>query len=91
MKASAAVHSGLVEACNVPPNSLFQLIPLFDSDEIILAPFFSGVNRSKDVFVIEVVILLRRTEDQKLALFRQNAQHTIQAGFRADGVMIALV
>jgi hypothetical protein len=41
--------------------------------------------------VIEVVFLLGRTDDQKRALFRHVADQAIQAGFRADDVMIALV
>jgi phenylpyruvate tautomerase PptA (4-oxalocrotonate tautomerase family) len=88
---AAAVQNGLVKTCHVPPNDLFQLISRFDSDEIILDPHFGGVNRSKDACVIEVVFLLGRTDDQKRALFRHVAEQAIQAGFRADDVMIALV
>ena len=88
---AAAVQDGLVKTCNVPPNDLFQLVSRFDTDEIILDPCFGGVNRSKDACVIEVVFLIGRTDDQKRALFRHVAQQAIQAGFRADDVMMALV
>ncbi len=86
-----AVQDGLVKTCNVPPNDLFQLISRFDSDEMILDPHFGGVNRSKDACVVEVVFLLGRTDDQKRALFRYVADQAVQAGFRADDIMIALV
>lgn len=88
---AAAVQDGLVKTCNVPQNDLFQLISRFDSDEIILDPHFGGVNRSKDACVIEVVFLLGRTDDQKRALFRHVAEQAVQAGFRADDIMIALL
>ena len=86
-----AVQDGLVKTCNVPPNDLFQLISRFDSGEIILDPHFGGVNRSADACVIEVVFLLGRTDDQKRALFRHVMEQAVQAGFRADDVMIALI
>ena len=88
---AAAVQDGLVKNCNVPPDDLFQLISRFDADEIILDPHFGGVNRSRDACVVEVVFLLGRTDDQKRALFRHVAEQAVQAGFRADDVMICLV
>lgn len=86
-----AVQDGLVNTCNVPPNDLFQLISRFEVDEIILDPHFGGVNRSADTCIIEIVFLVGRTDDQKRALFRHIVERAVQAGFRADDVMIALV
>ena len=88
---AAAVQDGLVKTCNVPPNDLFQLISRFDLDEMILDPHFGGVNRSQDACVVEVVFLLGRTEDQKRALFRHVSAQAVNAGFRADDIMMALV
>jgi phenylpyruvate tautomerase PptA (4-oxalocrotonate tautomerase family) len=88
---AAAVQDGLVKNCNVPANDLFQLISRFDADDIILDPHFGGVNRSRDACVIEVVFLVGRTDDQKRALFRHVADLAVQAGFRADDVMISLL
>lgn len=86
-----AIQEGLVKTCNVPPNDLFQLISRFEADEIILDPHFGGVNRSNDACVVEIVFLIGRTDDQKRALFRHIADRAVQAGFRADDVMVALV
>lgn len=88
---AAAIQDGLVKTCNVPPNDLFQLVSRFDSTEIVLDPHFGGVNRSIDACVIEVVFLRGRTDDQKRALFRHVAEQAVEAGFRADDIMIALV
>ena len=35
-----AVQDGLVQACNVPPKDLFQLIARYDPEEMILDPTF---------------------------------------------------
>jgi phenylpyruvate tautomerase PptA (4-oxalocrotonate tautomerase family) len=88
---AAAVQDGLVKTCNVPLNDLFQLISRFDSEEIILDPHFGGVNRSNDACIAEIVFLTGRTDDQKRALFRHISDRAVQAGFRADDIMVALV
>lgn len=86
-----AVQDGLVKTCNVPPNDLFQLISRFDAEEIILDPHFGGVNRSNEACIVEIVFLTGRTDDQKRALFRHISDRAVQAGFRADDIMVALV
>jgi phenylpyruvate tautomerase PptA (4-oxalocrotonate tautomerase family) len=86
-----AVQDGLVKTCNVPPNDLFQLIFRFEAEEIVLDPHFGGVNRSNDACIAEIVFLAGRTDDQKRALFRHISDRAVQAGFRADDIMVALV
>lgn len=86
-----AVQGGLVKTCNVPPNDLFQLISRFEAEEMILDPHFGGVNRSNDACIAEIVFLTGRTDDQKRALFRHVSEKAVQAGFRADDIMVALV
>ena len=88
---AAAVQDGLVKTCNVPLNDLFQLISRFYSEESILDPHFGGVNRSNDACIAEIVFLTGRTDDQKRALFRHISDRAVQAGFRADDIMVALV
>ena len=86
-----ATQEGLVKTCNVPPDDLFQLISRFEVDEMIVDPHFGGVSRSHDACIIEIVFLLGRTDEQKRALYRHVVDKAVQAGFRADDVMIALV
>jgi len=86
-----AVQDGLVKTCNVPPNDLFQLISRFEAEEIVLDPHFGGVSRSSSACIAEIVFLIGRTDDQKRALFRHISARAVQAGFRADDIMVALV
>lgn len=88
---AAAVQQGLVQTCNVPPNDLFQLISRFEAQEMVLDPHFGGVSRSKDACIAEIVFLAGRTDDQKRALFQHIAKCAVQAGFRPDDIMVALV
>lgn len=87
---ASGVQDALVESCNVPPNDLFQVLMRFDAEEIILDPTFGGVNRSPDACIVEITFLQGRTDDQKRGLFSKINAHAVEAGFRADDVMIAL-
>jgi hypothetical protein len=85
------VQEGLVTTCKVPPEDLFQLITHLEPNDIILDPHFGGVTRSSEACVIEIVFLIGRTDDQKRALFRHVVEKAVQAGFRSDDIMIALI
>lgn len=86
-----AVQEALVETCKVPRDDLFQLISRFEADEMIQHPHFGGVARSGDACVVEIVYLAGRTDDQKRALYREISLRAVQAGYRADDVMVALM
>jgi phenylpyruvate tautomerase PptA (4-oxalocrotonate tautomerase family) len=81
----------LVSTCNVPVNDLFQLLARFDAGEMILDPTFGGVSRSQDACIVEITFLQGRTDDQKRQLYKRLTQGAVEAGFRPDDVMIALV
>jgi len=86
-----AAQEALVSACNVPPNDLFQLLARFDAGEMILDSTFGGVSRSLDACIVEITFLQGRTDEQKRQLFKRLTQGAVEAGFRPDDVMIALV
>ena len=86
---AAATQAGLVSACKVPPNDLFQLIGRYDEGEMILDPDFGGVQRSRDACIVEITFLRGRSDDQKRQLFRVVVDGAVAAGFRPDDVMIA--
>lgn len=86
-----AAQEALVTTCNVPPNDLFQLLARFDTEEMILDPTFGGVNRSQDACIVEITFLQGRTDDQKRQLYKRLTERAVEAGFRPDDVMIALV
>lgn len=86
-----AAQEALVSTCNVPPKDLFQLLTRFDAGEMILDPTFGGVNRSQDACIVEITFLQGRTDDQKRALYQRLTAGAVEAGFRPDDIMIALV
>lgn len=86
-----AAQEALVSTCNVPPNDLFQLLARFDAEEMILDPTFGGVRRSLDACIVEITFLQGRTDEQKRQLYKQLTARAVEAGFRPDDVMIALV
>lgn len=86
-----AVQDGLVTTCHVPTNDLFQLITRFEVGDMIIDPHFGGVQRSNDACIVEIVFLAGRTDEQKRALFRYIADRAVQAGWRSDDIMIALI
>lgn len=86
-----AAQDALVSTCNVPPKDLFQLLQRFDAGEMILDPTFGGVSRSLDACIVEITFLQGRTDDQKRQLYQRLTALAVQAGFRPDDVMIALV
>jgi hypothetical protein len=85
-----AVQDGLVKTCNVPPNDLFQLITRFEEEAMVLDRNFGNVDRSADACIAEITFLMGRTDEQKRRLFRHVAARAVEAGFRADDIMIAL-
>jgi predicted protein tyrosine phosphatase len=87
---AAAAQEGLVVACSVPKNDLFQIVARYDSKEMILDQNFGGVSRSPDACIVEIAFLAGRTDEQKRNLFRLLAARAVEAGFRPDDVMVAL-
>ena len=88
---AAAVQEGLVQACGVPPDDLFQLLSRFESEDMIIDPSFGAVVRSESACIVEITFLSGRSDEQKRALYRHIAQGAEAAGLRPDDVMVALV
>ena len=86
-----AAQEALVTTCNVPVKDLFQLLARFDAEEMILDPTFGGVSRTRDACIVEITFLQGRTDDQKRALYQRLMARAVEAGFRPDDIMIALV
>lgn len=86
-----AVQDGLVKTCKVPPNDLFQLISRFEQEAMILDRDFGNVVRSADACIAEITFLTGRTDEQKRSLFQHVAAGAVEAGFRADDIMITLI
>ncbi len=87
-----AVHEALVAQANVPPDDRFQVIQELDDDAVIAHPSYGGVNRSKDLIIIEIVLNAGRTVEIKKNLYADIARRLQEnADVRLDDVLISLV
>ena len=86
------VHGALVAQANVPPDDRFQIIHELDDAALIAHPSYGGVNRSKDVVIIEITLNVGRTVEIKKNLYADIARRLQEsADVRPDDVMISLV
>ena len=87
-----AVHEALVAQANVPQDDRFQVIHEVDDDALIAHPSYGGVNRSKDLVIIEITLNTGRTVEIKKNLYADIARRLQDAAdVRPDDVMISLV
>ena len=87
-----AVHEALVAQANVPRDDRFQVIQELDDDALIAHPSYGGVNRSKDLIIIEITFNLGRTVEIKKNLYADIARRLQNAAdVRPDDVMISVV
>ena len=87
-----AVHDALVAQANVPKDDRFQVIQELDDDALIAHPSYGGVNRSKDLIIIEITLNAGRTVDIKKNLYADIARQLQDAAdVRPDDVLISLI
>ena len=87
-----AVHESLVSQANVPRDDRFQVIQELDDEALIAHPTYGGVNRSKDLLIIEITLNAGRTVEIKKNLYADIARRLQDsADVRPDDVMISLV
>src|SRR5262245_51583407 len=89
---SDAIHEALVAQANVPRDDRFHIITELDEDSLIAHPSYGGVNRSKDLIVIQITLNVGRTVEIKKNLYADLARRLQDgADVRPDDVMISLV
>jgi len=89
---SDAVHEALVSQANVPRDDRFHATLELDDDALIAHPSYGGVNRSKDLIIIEITLNAGRTVEIKKNLYADIARRLGEAAdVRADDVMVSLV
>ncbi len=87
-----AVHQALVAQANVPPDDRFQVIEQLDEDALIAHPTYGGVNRSKDLIIVEITFNAGRTVEIKKNLYADIVRRLQQSvDVRPDDVLISLV
>src|SRR6267142_1342875 len=87
-----AVHEALVAQANVPRDDRFQVIQQLDDQALIAHPSYGGVNRSKDLVIVEITLNAGRTVEIKKNLYADIARRMQEAAdVRPDAVWIVLV
>ena len=87
-----AVHEALVAQANVPRDDRFQVIHQLADDALIAHPSYGGVNRSKDLVIVEITLNAGRTVEIKKNLYADIARRLQEAAdVRPDDVLISLV
>ncbi|HEY8130247.1 MAG TPA: tautomerase family protein, partial [Thermoanaerobaculia bacterium] len=82
----------LVAQANVPKDDRFQVIHELSDDALIAHPSYGGVNRSKDLIIIEITLNAGRTVDIKKNLYADIVRRLQDAAdVRADDVLISLI
>ena len=87
-----AVHEGLVAQANVPRDDRFQVIHQLEDEALIAHPSYGGVNRSRDVIIVEITFNTGRTVEIKKNLYADIVRRLQEAAdVRPDDVLIVLV
>lgn len=87
-----AVHDALVAQANVPKDDRFQVIQELDDEALIANPSYGGVNRSKNLIIVEITLNAGRTVDIKKNLYADIVRRLqAAADVRPDDVLISLV
>ena len=69
-KIGDAVHQALVETIDVPAKDRFQLITEHDADDFVYDREYLGIQRSRDLVIVQITISTGRSLHQKRRLFR---------------------
>ena len=69
-KIGDAVHQALVETIDVPAKDRFQLITEHDAEDFVYDREYLGIQRSRDLVIVQITISTGRSLHQKRRLFR---------------------
>lgn len=86
------VHDALSAQANVPNDDRFQIVQELDDAALIAHATYGGVERSKDLIIIEITLNAGRTVEVKKNLYADIAvrlQREIDV--RPDDVMVSLI
>ncbi len=91
-KLGDAVHQALVETIDVPAKDRFQLITEHDPEDFVYDREYLGIQRSRDLVIIQITLSAGRSLHLKRRLFRSIAERLASAvQLRREDVWINLV
>lgn len=85
-----AVHTALVQTCDVPVADRFQLITRFPDHDRFIDRKYPNLERTADACIVEITLREGRDSEKKRLLYREIARGAVSGGFRADDIMVAL-
>lgn len=85
------LHTSLVETCGVNPEDNFCLITRYNPDDMIFHPTFLGTRDPTATIVIEITLLVGRSDSQKEHLFSDVRKRLDNIGFNPDNSIMFLV
>lgn len=86
---SAAIHAGLVEGWDFPPDDLFQIFRLHDQGDLFYSRTFPDADRSDIVFV-QVLAYTGYSPEVKRRGARLVVDRLAELGLRRDDILVAL-
>jgi phenylpyruvate tautomerase PptA (4-oxalocrotonate tautomerase family) len=91
-KLGDAVHQALVETIDVPAKDRFQLITEHDAEDFVYDREYLGIQRSRDLVIIQITLSAGRSLHLKRRLYRTIASRLAAAvQLRPEDVWINLV
>ncbi|MBY0466703.1 MAG: tautomerase family protein [Burkholderiales bacterium] len=85
-----AVHGALVACCNVPAQDRFIVVTRLPGSALMLDPHFPNVQRSRDACIVDITLLVGRSNAQKQAFYRHAADAAERCGIRPDDLLMSL-
>jgi 4-oxalocrotonate tautomerase len=87
-----SVQQALVETAGVPANDFFCAIHELPPEDFRFDPTYLGIERTKELIVVQIVLNAGRTVDVKRALYARLAEKVGQRpGIRHEDVLINLI
>jgi phenylpyruvate tautomerase PptA (4-oxalocrotonate tautomerase family) len=87
-----AVHRALVETIDVPAKDRFQIITQHDAEDFVYDREFLGIERSRDLVIIQITLSAGRSLALKRTLYRTIAERLASAvQLRREDTWINLV
>ena len=91
-KLGDAVHQALVETIDVPAKDRFQLITEHDAEDFVYDREYLGIQRSRDLVIVQITLSAGRSLHQKRRLYRAIASRLAAAvQLRPEDVWINMV
>ena len=91
-KVGDAVHQALVETIDVPAKDRFQLIAEHDAEDFVYDREYLGIQRSRDLVIVQITLSAGRSLHLKRKLFRAIANRLAAAvQLRPEDAWINLV